>query len=75
MDSLSQLQQKYPDREFQLDEHGRIGFVYAGMFIVDPTISCCGRFETTPPDGYQISWLSAMVMITHNQTIKVPDHV
>lgn len=74
MDSLKQLQQKYPNREFQLDEYGRIGFIHDGTLIVDPTLSECGRFEVKPPECYAISWLSSMVIITHNQTIEVPEH-
>lgn len=74
MDALKQLQQKYPDREFQLDEYGRIGFVHEGMFIVNPLLSECGRFEVQP-QAYCLSWLSAMVMVTYNQCVEVPDHV
>lgn len=75
MDSLKYLQAKYPSKQFALDEYGRIEFYdeSTGCMINDPTRSCCGRFDVHPTHTYGISWLSAMVIVTHNRAIELPE--
>lgn len=34
------------------NEYGRIGFEWNGVWIVDPTLSECGRFEVDPATYY-----------------------
>lgn len=70
MDALKFLQEKYPDKEFQLDQFGRIGFIHEDFFITDPTTTDCGRFEVKPPEEYGVSWFTAMMMVSHNKPIE-----
>ena len=45
MSYIGHLNEKYGQIEFWMDEDGLITFEHEGIDIVNPMVSCCGRFE------------------------------
>lgn len=68
---LNHLQKTYPHLGFEMVSHegvSAIGFVDMGVFICDPALSSCGRFER--PDHYGISEKDARKMLANNKAYK-----
>lgn len=68
---LEDLRARYPQKEWYVDPtSGKIGFVHEGMFITDPWLTDCGRFEVDPRLEYGLTIVSAIKIKAHNLPIE-----
>tara|TARA_R110002049_G_C8868603_1_gene538856 strand:+ start:197 stop:418 length:222 start_codon:yes stop_codon:yes gene_type:complete len=55
----------YGDDDYMTE---RLGFVHEGMFITEPDMSECGRFEVDPTKEYGLTKKEADLIINFNKT-------
>jgi hypothetical protein len=66
MKRLEEVKRQYPAHNFRMDpETSVIGFEFEEMWITDPFISECGRFQLVP-SYYGIDMATALWMHSHN---------
>lgn len=71
MPLLDEMRTEYPAKSWSVDENGMVGFLHAGMHIVNPFAGSPPWVEVDPVTEYRISTEHAQQLREHNS--KCPD--